>query len=205
MTKTPLLIYLHGLNSSSQSTKAQQTIHYVQKNKLDIDLWVPDLPHHPEAVRQRLSDRINEEHGIRPVYIIGSSLGGYFGTWLMQRLIYLHPDMTTRLVLINPAVRPYELFKEYLGKQTNFYTGEEWQLTLEHVDTLKSLETFWLDNAKDILLLVQEGDETLDYRKAIEKYPDSQMIIQKGGNHSFEHYDEVLPTVFDFLSCNPIM
>ncbi|AMO54994.1 hypothetical protein GZ77_00085 [Endozoicomonas montiporae] len=205
MTKTPLLIYLHGLNSSSRSTKAQQTIHYVHKNKLDIDLWVPDLPCHPEQARRLMSDRIRREYGMRPVYIIGSSLGGYYGTWLMQRLIYLHPDIVTRLVLINPAVRPYELFRQYLGKQTNFHTGEEWELTTEHVATLESLETFWLDNARDILLMVQEGDETLDYRKAQEKYARSHIITQKGGSHAFEHYDDMLPTIFDFLSEKPVL
>lgn len=205
MTKTPLLIYLHGLNSSSQSTKAQQTIHYVHRNKLDIDLWVPDLPCHPEETRKLLSDRISREYGIRPVYIIGSSLGGYLGTWLMQRLIFLYPEITTRLVLINPAVQPYKLFQEYLGKQTNFYTGEEWELTMEHVETLRSLETFWLDKASDILLMVQEGDETLDYRRAVEKYADCQIIIQESGNHSFEHYDDMLPVVFDFLSGHPVL
>ena len=205
MTKTPLLIYLHGLNSSSQSTKAQQTIHYVQQNKLDMDLWVPDLPSHPEQARRLMSDRIRREYGMRPVYIIGSSLGGYYGTWLMQRLIYLHPDIVTRLVLINPAVRPYELFRDYLGRQTNVYTGDEWELTEDHVNTLQSLETLWLDNAQDILLMIQEGDETLDYHKAVEKYADAQMIIQKGGNHSFEHYDDMLPTVFDFLAGKPVL
>ena len=204
MTKTPLLIYLHGLNSSSQSTKAQQTIQYVHENKLDIDLWVPDLPCHPDQARSLMSDRISREHGMRPVYIVGSSLGGYYGTWLMQRLIYLHPDIVTRLVLINPAVRPYELFRDYLGTQT-FYTGETWELTTSHVNTLKSLETFWLDNARDILLMVQEGDETLDYRKALEKYANCQIIRQQGGNHSFEHYDDMLPAIFDFLSEKPLL
>lgn len=205
MTKTPLLIYLHGLNSSSQSTKAQQTVDYVYKNKLDIDLWVPDLPSHAENVRICLSGRINKEMALRPVYIVGSSLGGYFGTWLMQRLLFIHPDIITRLILINPAVRPYELFDQFPEKQINFHTGEEWKLAPDYITALRSLETFWLDYPENILLLAQEGDETLDFRKAVEKYNHCPAIIQKEGNHAFEGYEEMLPTLFDFLAGKPIL
>ena len=205
MTKTPLLIYLHGFNSSSQSAKAQQTIDYVHKNKLDIDLWVPDLPTDLDTVRQCLSDRIQCEQGIRPVYIIGSSLGGYLGTWLMQRLTSIHPHITTRLVLVNPAVRPYELFHDYLGKQIHYHTGEEWELTMSHIESLKTFETFSLDKASDILLLVQTGDETLDYRMAVEKYSGAHHIIQQGGNHSFAEYETMLPAVFDFFSGQSVL
>ena len=205
MTKTPLLIYLHGLNSSSQSTKAQQTIRYILDNKLEMDIWAPNLPHHADDVRKLLSERINKEYGLRPVYIIGSSLGGYLGTWLMQRLLFLHPEIMTRLVLINPAVRPYELFKDYLGPQKNYYTNETWTLTHDHVDALQMLETPFLEQPENILLLAQTGDETLDYRKAVAKYDSCHSIIQEGGNHAFTGYTEMLPAIFDFLSDKPIL
>ena len=205
MTKTPLLIYLHGLNSSSQSTKAQDTIRYIHANKLDMDIWVPELPNHANDVRKLFAQRINKEYGLRPIYIIGSSLGGYLGTWLMQRLLYLYPDIITRLVVINPAVRPYELFEDYLCPQKNFYTNEEWLLTYDHVEALKTLETPFLDQPGNILLLAQKEDETLDYRRAVAKYDGCPAIIQDGGNHAFEGYTDMLPTVFDFLSGKPIL
>ena len=204
MTKTPLLIYLHGLNSSPQSLKARETVQYIAANKLDMDIWVPDLPNHAEDVRKLLARRIKKERALRAVYIIGSSLGGYLGTWLMQRLLYVYPDIVTRLVLINPAVRPYELLESYLSPQTNFYTNETWMLTYDHVKALRTLETPFLDQPENILLLVQKGDETLDYRKAVLKYDGCPSVIQEGGNHGFEGYRDMLPAIFDFLSEKPI-
>ncbi|WP_062270569.1 YqiA/YcfP family alpha/beta fold hydrolase [Endozoicomonas arenosclerae] len=200
MTKKPLLIYLHGFNSAPASVKAQQTLKYLDQNRIDIEPWVPKLPNEPGAVKALLKERLLRERTCRHIYIIGSSLGGYIGTWLRAQIHALHPEYTTRLVLINPAVRPYEGFTEYLGPQVNEYTDEEWELTPDHVEQLKTLDIATLRQPEEIFLLVQTGDEVLDYRKAVEKYSGSEMLIQEGGNHAFEHYDRTLPMVFQFLS-----
>ncbi|MGI9278464.1 MAG: YqiA/YcfP family alpha/beta fold hydrolase [Endozoicomonas sp.] len=200
MTKKPLLIYLHGFNSAPASVKAQQTLQYLDHNRIDMESWVPALPNSPSAVKQLLIERLGNETTCRPIYIIGSSLGGYIGTWLKAQINWLYPEYTTRLVLINPAVQPYELFSEYLGTQVNEHTGEKWQLTTAHVDQLRTLETHDIQRPEDILLLAQTGDEVLNYKKAVEKYQGSKMIIQEGGNHAFQFFDKALPMVFQFLS-----
>ncbi|MGB1298994.1 MAG: YqiA/YcfP family alpha/beta fold hydrolase, partial [Psychrobium sp.] len=43
MTKPRYLIYLHGFNSSPQSLKAQQTHDFVNKNRPQINLVIPEL------------------------------------------------------------------------------------------------------------------------------------------------------------------
>ena len=50
-----------------------------------------------------------------------------------------------------------------------------------------------------LLLLVQQGDETLDYRQALDKYAASRQIVEDGGNHRFENYDRHLPAILEFL------
>ena len=203
MTKTPLLIYLHGFNSSPLSDKAQLTVSYIDSNRLDIETWVPKLPNDPKEVQTLLLDKIFRELTARPIYIMGSSLGGYYGTWLMEQLLKLDPDRQVRLVLVNPAVRPYELFEEYLGLQKNYHSGEEWFLTMDHVRQLRKQDVEDIHRPEDTLLLVQTGDETLDYRQAHRKYRDCHTITQKGGSHAFDNFQDILPAVFEFLSGKP--
>ncbi len=36
------------------------------------------------------------------------------------------------------------------------------------------------------MVLLKTDDEVLDYNEAVEKLPQSELIIEEGGNHSFE-------------------
>jgi predicted esterase YcpF (UPF0227 family) len=49
------------------------------------------------------------------------------------------------------------------------------------------------------LVMVQTGDEVLDYQQAVEKYQHSRLIVEQGGDHSFIGFDKKLPTIADFL------
>ena len=197
-----LLVYLHGLNSAPKSAKAQRVKRYIETQPLAIDCLIPKLPHWPEQVRDSLLATVLPEAGKRPVFIIGSSLGGFFGTWLQAYLQKHRPESTPRLVLVNPAAEPFHLFENYLGPQQNTYTGECWELTMSHVEQLRTMEVKTLSHPESRLLVVQTGDETLDYQLAVRKYDGSPSIIQEGGSHAFDHFDAVLPDIFSFLLAN---
>ncbi|MDB2384424.1 esterase [Endozoicomonas sp.] len=199
MKKNPLLIYLHGLNSAPQSEKAQRVKNYIEAQSLAVDYWIPKLPHWPKHVRTCLLGRILPEAKQRPILIIGSSLGGFFGTWLQAYLQNHRPKSKPRLVLVNPAAEPFRLFENYLGPQQNTYTSEHWELTMKHVEQLRAMEVKILFHPESRLLLAQTGDETLDYQLAMKKYAGSPHIIQEGGSHAFDHFDTVLPDIFSFL------
>ena len=49
-----------------------------------------------------------------------------------------------------------------------------------------------------MLVLLQKGDEVLDYTKAEEVFEEYQMIVQEGGNHRFENLDEYIELVSEF-------
>ena len=195
----PLLVYLHGLNSSSQSGKAIQTADYVGDNQLDVELWIPDLPVFPSDIVQCLQSYLKKSLNLRDIYIIGSSLGGFLGTWLQRWLLDNGHRKKARLVLINPAVVPHERFEAFLGPQKNFHTGVDWVMTEEYVEQLLLLETELPASPGNTLLMVQTGDETLDYRLAVEKYQQCRAIVQEGGSHAFDQFETMLPDVFDFL------
>jgi len=98
------------------------------------------------------------------------------------------------------AVRPAELWQSHLGPNQNFYSGRRYEITVDHVEQLRQLEVPEPRRPQNLMLLVQTGDETLDYRQAVDKYKSSVSIIQPGGNHSFVNFDAMLPDIIRFLS-----
>ena len=186
------ILYLHGFNSSPLSEKAKLTQQYVTEHFPEINFYCPQIISNPKAAIIQLEQLI-EQHSTPSCqwYFIGSSLGGYFATYLAEK--YQRPA-----AVINPAVKPYHLLVDYLGEQTNPYTQEVYQVTTDFIVDLKSLEQQTLLK-NNYLLMVQTGDEVLDYRQAIDKYQNSQIIEQLGGDHSFINYESMLPTMASFL------
>lgn len=119
-------------------------------------------------------------------------MGGYLSTWLVEQF-------GGKAVLINPAVRPFDLLQDFLGEQHNPYTNERFVLTAEHMRDLRQLYCDNLKQPENYKVLLQTGDEVLDYRLATEKYADSDLVIEQGGDHSFVDFDRHLAQIFDFL------
>lgn len=196
-----MLIYVHGFNSSPQSKKAHLLKSFAESISLGDQLVVPQLSSKPaEAISQleilvkKLTISPTFQPGCGPS-IIGSSLGGYYATWLAEKY-------DCRAVLINPAVKPYELFDDYLGINKNEYTGEEYELTLSHLEDLRKIEVDQITNPDRYLLMLQTGDEILDYKLAIEKYAAVPSIVEEGGSHEFMGFDRHIETVLAFCGIN---
>lgn len=189
-------VYLHGFLSSPKSKKAQQLIQYFDEHQMAEQLSVPTLSFEPAvAIQQALAaiQQIEQQPGIDQVFLMGSSLGGFYATYLAEQ-------EGLKAVLINPAVRPFELFDKYLGPNKHFYDGNTYMLELKHIEQLQNIEVERLSRPRESLLLLQTGDETLDYRLATEKYIDCPSWIEPGGNHSFEDFIDRLELIFHFIS-----
>ena len=182
-----MIFYIHGFNSSPASFKAR----LIQKQLAALgrahDFIAPELPHSPLAASRILS-------GLAKRYphaaLIGSSLGGYYATWLAER-------HGLRAVLVNPAVRPYELLATLVGRQKNLHSGEEYDFTAEHIDEMRALEVETI-TAERYLLMVETGDEVLDYRQAVERYRGAQQIVIEGGDHGFSDFAAHMARVLEF-------
>ena len=185
------LLYLHGFNSSPLSHKARQTHDYWLSLGLGADIGVPELDHEPRRAIEELKEIVEAQ--TLPVALIGSSLGGYYATWLAE-------EYGLRAALVNPAVNPAELWHAHLGINRNYYSGRSYEITEAHIDQIRELQRPVLRNPENYMLLVQTGDETLDYRLAVDKYKSATSIIQPGGNHSFVNFDAMLPQIFRFLA-----
>ncbi len=185
------LLYIHGFNSSPQSTKAKLTIEYFQHLHGDVNIHCPQLLSSPNAAIAQLDEIINSALGAKWI-IIGSSLGGYFATYLAEKY-------QLQAVLVNPAVKPYALLNDFLGEQINPYTHERYQVEEQHIVDLKLLKQQEISK-KNYLVMVQTGDEVLDYQQAVEKYQHCHLIVQEGGDHSFINYQAMLPQISVFFN-----
>ncbi|MDN3681574.1 esterase YqiA [Vibrio tapetis subsp. quintayensis] len=190
--KPSLLLYIHGFNSSPNSLKAQLMSEYCQQYRPDIKVVIPQISCYPEAASQQLIQLIESHIHDYKIGLVGSSLGGYLSTWLNSRY-------GLKAVLVNPAVRPYELLADYLGEQVNPYTNEMYVLETAHMSELKALEVAQLAQPADFWLLQQEGDEVLDYRQAVDKYQLSRKTVEAGGDHSFVGFERYPEQIIQFL------
>lgn len=190
--KPSLLLYIHGFNSSPLSHKANVMLSYCEQFRPDIKVVTPQLPCFPKAASECLLAIVEQYKDSHNIGLVGSSLGGYLSTWLNEHYGF-------RAVLINPAVKPYELLADFLGVQINPYTNETYTLESVHIDELKALEVKPLRNAKDFWLLQQTEDEVLDYRQAVEKYSGSKQNVELGGDHSFVDFERYPELIISFL------
>jgi predicted esterase YcpF (UPF0227 family) len=183
------IVYLHGFNSAPQSHKAQVMQRYLAARGLGGRFVCPALPHHPdEAIA--LVERAIATHAAAGVTLMGSSLGGFYATHLAERL-------ALRAVLLNPAVRPAHDLESYLGLQRNLYTGAEYELTRGHLDAWHRLDVAAV-HAERYLLIVETGDEVLDYREAVAKYAGARQVVVAGGDHTLRSFPEHLPLILAF-------
>lgn len=188
-------VYLHGFLSSPQSKKAQELLSYFNQQGMSQQLSIPTLSFEPqEAIEQakQAIHKLQQQPGIEQVFIMGSSLGGFYAT-------YLSYQENIKAVLINPAVRPFDLFDKYLGPNEHFYDGNTYLLEMKHIEQLRALEVSQMNRPNSCLLMIQTGDETLDYQLATEKYRYSPSWIEAGGTHSFERLMDRLSMIIEFV------
>jgi hypothetical protein len=155
-------------------------------------LIAPQLPASPQAAIALIESLIAKVGaGRTALTLAGSSLGGFYATHLAEK-------HELKAVLINPAVVAAIELERYLGPQTWLYTGEAFEFTPQHIDELRALEVPHLTDPSRYWLLVEAGDETLDYRQAVARYAGAKQTVLSGGDHSFTRWELYLDTVLDF-------
>ena len=185
-----MIVYLHGFNSSPASGKARQLGEHMTGLGRSADYYCPALPNSPrEAIAQVEAELEQRRPG--SVTLIGSSLGGFYATHLAEKHGW-------KAVLVNPAVHAHKLLRSALGPQTNWHSGEKWELTEGHLAELAALDVERITRPERYLLLAQTGDEVLDYRDAVAYYAGATQIIEEGGDHGFGGFERHYPTLLDF-------
>jgi len=190
----PVIIYLHGFNSSPQSIKARHFGQYLQDRGLGDQWCCPALPPSGDEA-MAIVERVISMHGRDSLTFVGSSLGGFYATWLAEK-------HDARAVLINPSITPHIGLRAYLGEQANIYTGERYHLTEAHLQAWEKLFVTTITPER-YLLLVETGDESLDYRKAVTRYSGARQVVVQGGDHSLQSFPNHIPAILAFAGLSP--
>ncbi|PVV09579.1 MAG: hypothetical protein B6D77_10005 [gamma proteobacterium symbiont of Ctena orbiculata] len=187
-----MIIYLHGLNSAGSSGKAA----VLRESLPELKVITPTYPAHTAAkavatLTHSLQPLLQEERNAdEPRVIVGSSMGGFYGAWLAQRLGIHH------LVMINPALRPWELLLQVVGWQYNQAQDERYYLSSEMVAATRGFAVEPSANGVPTTLLLDKGDELIDYRIAEGIYRGiGDIHCFEGGSHTFDHMVEAVGIV----------
>ncbi|WP_448761016.1 YqiA/YcfP family alpha/beta fold hydrolase [Acinetobacter tandoii] len=188
------IIYIHGFQSSPKSIKAQQLQQYCAQDD-ELTVHVPDLNMPPEQALQVLQDLVLN---YPDVALVGSSLGGFYATQLVAR-------HALPAVLINPAMRPWQLFRDLFGQQQLPYqVHPEWILDEAQLDYLEQIAVPNVQQADKVLVLLQQGDDVLDYREAERYYASQQprawVMTEAHGNHVMDDFAAKIPMILQFFS-----
>jgi len=192
-----MIVYFHGLNSSSRSHKAAM----LRERLTGTQVLAPDYAaHRPGEAIATLSGFLCElgAHApqARPI-VVGSSMGGLYGQLLAQRFGFAH------LFLINPALRPSELLAEYLGRTLTTADGETYVVTAELIQAFRraQIDVPCAQPLVPTTVFLDTGDEVIDYQLAAELYRAcGRLCIFAGGNHAFQHLDEAIRIIGETLA-----
>jgi predicted esterase YcpF (UPF0227 family) len=191
------IAYLHGFNSGPASIKGQQLGKAIATlpEAARPEYFLPQLSHRPaEAMRTacRWAEAGDRDH----LTFGGSSLGGFYATHLAE-------TYGAKAVLINPAVHPDRDLAAYVGAQRNPYTGEAYELTAGHFAELSAFKVARIARPRRYLLLVQTGDEVLDYRVAVAFFAGAWQLVEGGGYHAFHDFAVQIPVILRFAGVDP--
>lgn len=184
MKNKDLILYIHGWNSYKDARKAVLLKNEINSSK-NFEVDSITLKSHPKEAIQQLSNYIEDHKEQRKVHLIGSSLGGYYATFLSEKY-------NLKAAMINPAVWAYKIFKNDMGSNENLNTGEKYFIDDLWVQSLKDI---FIENitVKNYLVLLQTGDQTLNYKFAKQYFEGSNIIVDEGGSHSFENLELKIP------------
>lgn len=185
-----MILYIHGYGSSAKSYKAK----VLGERLKEFKFLAPSLSYVPDLAISTLKDIIETYSKYEDIYLMGSSLGGYYA-------IYLAKEYNLPAILINPAINPTNTLDEKVGFNTNYFDKSKFETTKQHMDSLKKYEVKDIDE-KLYFLLSKKGDEVLDYKEAEIKFKNSKSIIEDGGDHSFDDIDKYVDEMIEFYRIN---
>ncbi|GAA0223516.1 hypothetical protein GCM10009125_10670 [Castellaniella daejeonensis] len=200
-----MILYLHGFRSSPDSAKARLMAGAMAERGLAADWCCPQLPASPAAALDLalglLRDRLGapaavgggDDSPADRLTVIGSSLGGFYATWLAERL-------GCRAVLLNPVVHAARDLSTQVGSHRTFHGDEPFEFLPGHVDELARAEADIpvLTRPERYFLLAATGDEVLDWREMRDRFAGSRQRIIEGSDHGISDFADWLPEVLEF-------
>lgn len=184
-----VIVYLHGFRSSPQSRKAQTLREHLRRRNLEDQYRCPALPASPRKAAQLALD-LAQTALPDQLALVGSSLGGYYATWIAERL-------GCRAVLLNPAIDPARDLQAQIGRQPVFFSDAEIDFRPEYVGELRELDVPVTTPAR-YFLIAATGDTVIDYRMMVAKYHGARQCVIEGSNHELSDFAQYVDEVISF-------
>ena len=191
---TTHLLYLHGFRSSPKSFKARRMHEALRTRHPMVNWWCPQLPPSPKEAAE-LIDRGTAAWPVDTMAVVGSSLGGYYATWIAEA-------RECKAVLLNPAVHAARDLARHVGEQVAWHDpSERFFFRPEYVDELRALERGPVRVPSNYFAVIAKGDEVLDWREMTARYPGARIKLLEGGDHAISDFDVHVPDILAFLDC----
>ncbi|MBS0291852.1 MAG: esterase [Proteobacteria bacterium] len=188
------LLYLHGFRSSPQSAKARLVAEQVARQHPDLFFWCPQLPPSPREAMALVAHGIAAWPKGPAMAVIGSSLGGYYASWVASQA-------SCTSVLLNPAVNPARDLARHIGEQSSWHDPEErFFFRPEFIEELEALDVSQQPPGGPELLIAAQGDELLDWREMVTRYPHATQRVLPGGDHALSDFAQHLEETLRFCS-----
>ncbi len=185
-----MILYLHGFRSSPNSFKARLLAARLDALGRASEWCCPTLPVSPlDTVAQ--AEALVAAAGAPRVTLVGSSLGGYYATWLAEKHGW-------PAVLLNPAVVPQRDLSQYLGEQPLWHGGGSIVVEPRHLDELRALRVESVTRPERYYLIAARGDEVLDYREMLAHYPGARTRLLDGSDHAISEFGQYVDDVLAF-------
>ena len=186
------LLYLHGFRSSPRSAKARRMAEWTAAHRPDLVFACPQLPPSPREA-MALVDALICDWPRDTMAVMGSSLGGFYATWVAQRT-------GARTALLNPAVDPARDLANHIGEQTCWQDPDEhFFFRREFVDELRELDAGALAHPERLMAVIAKGDEVLDWREMHARYQGCRIKLLEGSDHGLADFDDHLDELAEFL------
>lgn len=177
-----MIIYIHGFNSSpaSNTCRKLKTI-YADTQALEYPsdgLFADNLALLCQQVE------LLKAASTTPIVFVGSSLGGFYTSQVA-------PLFSANCMLINPAIRPAQSMRKFLGTNTHFHSGRQWEFT----ETIcNSYQNFCDQRTAPIerLVVIGRNDTTLDPNEGRQYWQHHAVIHETDDGHSVEAIDAVM-------------
>ncbi len=187
-----MILYLHGFRSSPKSFKARVVQKALEDAGRASELICPQLPASPTEA-MALALRLAERYAPDRLAIIGSSLGGFYATWLAERL-----DVPA--VLLNPSVNPLKNLEHHVGVTTAWHSDAPFEFRREYIDELAALRVESITRPERYFLMAATGDEVLDYRDMVAHYPGAKQHVIQGSDHAISEFPQYVDEVLAFCT-----
>lgn len=189
-----VVVYVHGFRSSPASHKAQVIEQRVTALNTALrsgnQYFCPQLPASPnESIA--LLENLLRPYAPQDVTLVGSSLGGYYTTWLAEKHGY-------RAVLLNPMTKLMPEFEQFVGVTTSFHSDEPFEFEREYIDHLRAMTVTNITRPERYFLIAAKGDELLNWRDMVAHYPGARQVVLEGSDHGLTGFENYLDDVLTF-------